>query len=931
MQYSLLSLSASAGSGKTYQLMRRYLSLLLQDAKPSNILTLTFTKKAAKEMEERITHSLIELYCNKSNKEYIKKLELININDGIQEKEWKAIENKIYNLYHDFLNQDLKITTIDAFFQKILKNFCWYVGVEYDFKIQNEDLDLICEIFLQSLKNSTFQNIINLCFSEYQNLDSILGLCIFLDTFKESLNRTLFVKDVLQLNIDYKEKSLEYAHKLRKTYFDFYQKESDRLKFKDFGDLLERGETWLTKTTLQEYKGFSKVPFDQKDFEKLKECIAYALEQKESRYLSAIYVIFQVFLEAKERYYRDNNVLSFNAVASKVYALLNSHLISKDFLYFRLDSMLSHILIDEFQDTSVLQYSILKPLIDEIKAGVGQKNFTRSFFYVGDIKQSIYRFRGGNPELFRIAGVGMEHLDLEYNYRSARNIVEFVNSTFQGKIENFILQIPKSQDMGFVSVKSYQKEMLYEGVLETLREFKRLNIKEDSIAILVFDNKMVVELAQLLQSKNYKTVIDASAKLVNHNEVRAVLEFLKYLMTQNILHRDAFFSLLGLKLDFTLDVFLQKLRDAKSPSQVIFAIMERYNIASLSIKKFLEYSLEYLNIKELLDDIEKQSLDIVSSDLSGIRVMTIHKSKGLEFENVLIVDKINRNNTQHPKVFFEFDKNGVDIKHIFQYSNPVRQNLDSTYSNALAKEKVQESKDLKHQLYVALTRAKNTMHILKLHEKGAFTDLQLEDSIRGILEPQSLNQAITKEKIIENEGFDNIVKEKFSLENQGRQKDIETSDSVIMSIEKNLKSVYYGIALHFAMEQKLKLNLNDELLLEILNNKFGFYLDIHEIEKIILRSNLVLNNQNFIEIIAKGKIKCEVPFLSNGRQKRLDLLVIGKESAWIVDYKSGLPNELHAVQVHEYMDSVRQMLDKKTYGYIFYTKEEKKGKLVEIT
>ncbi|MBX7489970.1 RecB-like helicase [Helicobacter turcicus] len=934
MQYPLLSLSASAGSGKTYQLTKRYLYLLLLGAKPSNILTLTFTKKAAKEMEERITYNLEELYYNKFNKEYIKKLELIPINDNMQEQDWVAIADKIHHTYHEFLRQDLKITTIDAFFQKILKNFCWYVGVEYDFELQSENLDSICEIFLKRLEDSAFQNTINLCFSERQGLDSILDLCVFLDAFKESLKRELFVKNIMESQIDFETKALEYAQKIQSTYFDFSQKEAESLKFNDFKGLLDKGKTWLTKTTLQEYKGFSKVPFKQEDFERLKECVASALQKKESQYLRVLYTIFQHFLEAKEHYYRENNCLSFNAVASKVYTLLREDLISKDFLYFRLDSTLSHILIDEFQDTSILQYAILKPLIDEIKAGVGQKNFTRSFFYVGDVKQSIYRFRGGNPKLFKIASAGMEHSNLEFNYRSAINVVKFVNRTFQGIIEDFIPQTPMSKNIGFVSVKSYEKDTLYNGVLESLQELKALKIKDDAIAILVFDNKAVVELAQLLQEQNYKVVIDTSAKLINHNEVRAILELLKYIITQNILYKNAFFMLLGLECDSTFEVFLQSLQSSKTPAQLILKIMERYNIASLSAKKFLESTLEYSSITDLLENIQKQSLDIVSSDFSGIRIMTIHKSKGLEFENVLIVDKANRSNTQNYKVFFEFKENGVDIERIFQTSNPVRKSLDSVYKNALNKEKAEETKDLKHQLYVALTRAKTTMHILKLNQKGAFADLNLEDSTCGILETSSISPKITPQDFnttTQNLEFNNIIKEKFSLENQGRQKDIQTSDSTQNLAGQNLKGIYYGIALHFAMEQKLKLRLNDTLLLEILNNKVGFYLDFKELEKIVLRSNLVLKNQNFIEIVAKGKVKCEIPFLSNGKQKRLDLLIVGEDSAWIVDYKSGVPDASHAIQVREYMESVRQMLKKETYGYVFYTREEQEGKLIEVT
>ena len=157
MENALLCLNASAGSGKTYRLVSRYLELLFLGAKPSEILTLTFTKKAAKEMEERIVKSIQEIYQRKNDREYIKQLEFIGIND------LEGIEQKIIKIYYEFLREDLKITTIDSFFQRILKSFCWYVGVENNFEIQNEDFEAITEIFLELLSDEAFERIVLFC------------------------------------------------------------------------------------------------------------------------------------------------------------------------------------------------------------------------------------------------------------------------------------------------------------------------------------------------------------------------------------------------------------------------------------------------------------------------------------------------------------------------------------------------------------------------------------------------------------------------------------------------------------------------------------------------------------------------------------------------------------------------------------------------
>ncbi len=946
MQYPLLCLSASAGSGKTYQLTMRYLNLLLFGAKPSSILTLTFTKKAAKEMEERIIKNIKELYDNKNNREYIKKFEFITIKD---EQDWQKWQDKISQVYHEFLREDLKITTIDAFFQRILKNFCWYVGVEYDFELQEDDLKSITEIFLSNLTKADFERILEICYRGRQTLKNILDLCVFLDSFKEMLDFSLFnktwdnmtQKEESQSLGCAKERAIQYANLLRETYCNATGEIPSSLDFKDFASLLDKGKTWLTKQNLQDYKRdkFPKIPFNPMDFELLKNAICQVLLEEETEYLLQLYWIFQCFLSAKEQYYKQENRLSFNAVASKVYALLAKNLIDKDFLYFRLDSLLSHILIDEFQDTSVLQYEILKPLIEEIKGGKGQKNFERSFFYVGDTKQSIYRFRGGNPELFKVASQGMESQNLDTNYRSAKLIVEFVNQIFKDTIENFIPQIAKSEIEGQVSVQICPKENLYLEVFEYLKTLTILGAKEEEIAILVFDNQSVVELAQFLQEKGVKVVIDTSAKLINHNEVRALIEILKFIQTKKIQYRQEFFMLLGLEITESqnkdLENFLDSIGKLQEPARILLKIMEAYCIASLSAKKFLESCLQFSTIGELLQQVESFALDIISSDFVGIRIMTIHKSKGLEFENVLVVDRVKASNNKREKVFFELEDNGIKIQQIFKYSNKIRISLDKIYQNALNKEESLKMKDLKNQLYVALTRARNTMNLFCLDKKSAFDSLNLCEQKFGDLEDAIKTQIQNRQQIQSVDSqmtFCSITPAKPSLENLGRQKEMYVAEEGLENEtgerQGNLKAIYYGIALHFAMEQKIQNALCDELLLEILDNQMGFYLERMSLEKIIRHCNFVLKNQKLIEILAKGKVKCEIPFLSSGRQKRLDLLIIGKKEAFVVDYKSGVPKESHSVQVREYIESVSAILHKKTYGYIFYTQGE--GRLVEV-
>lgn len=918
MDSALLCLNASAGSGKTYRLVLRYLELLFLGAKPSEILTLTFTKKAAKEMEERIAKSIGEIYQYRNDRDYINKLECISIKD---KNDFGKLQEKIHQIYHSFLKEDLKITTIDSFFQRILKSFCWYVGVEYDFEIQSDDREKIIEIFLTNLDNQQLQGILNLCIQRQLRIDSVISFCDFLDSLKEMLEKELFIYPTKE---GYKQQAMEYARRIQATYQDTKGEIHSALEFDDIESLLQKGKTWLTKERLQDYRGFSKIPFRDEDFMGLKEALVGVFVEDEAKYLENLYGIFVLYLKAKQEYYKQTNTLSFNAVTSKVYELLLQKQIDKNFLYFRLDSTISHILIDEFQDTSVLQYEILKPMIDEIKSGEGTKRFLRSFFYVGDIKQSIYRFRGGNSELFKIAAQGMQEESLKINYRSAKNIVEFVNETFSNKIEGFVPQESNSEIKGFVQVYIQEKEAILSQVATSIRELLEVGAKEEEIAILTFDNDCVVEIAEFLQEEGFKVVVDTSAKLIFHNEVRALIEFLKYLIFENPKFCAEFFMLLGLEKENLEQYFYLK---TQKPSKVLLEIMQRYKIASLSAKKFLEYSLEYLSIEELLEKVESLQSDIVSSDFFGIRIMTIHKSKGLEFNNVLVIDDIRAKN-RSSNVFFEFKKNGVEIKRIFWRSNELRMQIDKEYQKALLKENILKEKDLKNQLYVALTRAKNTMQIILLDQKSRFESLGLQLMQKGelkqaILEIKSAN---LEDSLAKNKDFECFAHNQKSLESLGRQKQMQITQKEDLIGE--VGAIYYGIALHFVMEQKIKNQLEDSLILTLLLNKMGFYIEKKILEKIINHCKILLNHSSFIEIMGKGKVKCEVPFLINGRQKRLDLLIIGDNEAFVIDYKSGMQREIYKMQVLEYMQSVNLILQKPTYGFIFYTEGE--GKLVEV-
>jgi exodeoxyribonuclease V beta subunit len=137
-----LALKASAGSGKTFALTVRYISLLLLGAKPNEILTLTFTNKAANEMSERIYKTLLTLGDDEA---YL--TQIVN-QSGLTKSE---ILGKKTQLINSFSNATLSIFTIDKFINKILREFCGYIGISDDFEIKYDDIEALSMKFLQSL------------------------------------------------------------------------------------------------------------------------------------------------------------------------------------------------------------------------------------------------------------------------------------------------------------------------------------------------------------------------------------------------------------------------------------------------------------------------------------------------------------------------------------------------------------------------------------------------------------------------------------------------------------------------------------------------------------------------------------------------------------------------------------------------------------
>jgi exodeoxyribonuclease V beta subunit len=580
-------------------------------------------------------------------------------------------------------------------------------------------------------------------------------------------------------------------------------------------------------------------------------------------------------------------------------------------LYFRLDAGIEHLLIDEFQDTNIVQYKVLKPLIEEITSGIGTKEF-KSFFYVGDKKQSIYRFRGGAKALFDyVAKTFNADVDtLSKNYRSKKNIVEFVNKTFCEKIKDYENQTP-TKEGGFVEVLTC-KEILDDINLK-VDSLLKSGIKEDDIAILCVKNSDATTIKESLQEhfKDIKVNTESNLKLIHSQNVEKIIEFLKYLYFEEELYARGFQVLIGKNFDTLPDISNFDKND--KPLNLANRCIKKFGIDAYDVDvfKFLEVVATHNDLESLIFSLDELSLNSIKKDRQGIKILTIHKSKGLEFDNVLVVDRLSGKNNLQGFLLFEYEE--IKLKNIF-INMKKREFVDDEFKIAKEKEKDLQLEDTLNAQYVAFTRAKSNLFILQKEKNSYFENLVLQDEKSGALHVKKIEQKIEDSLSISYEG-------KFFGRQQITTKQNET--------ESDFESIYFGLALHFTLEMMNEFSQNElENALIFAKNKFSNILKEEAFLSIKKRVLNLLNDDEFLNILNGGKIYKEQPFMHKQKRGQIDLLVECEKDIYIIDYKtSPFARESHMKQVDEYKDAFLSFQDKNVKALLVYLHEDNLEKI----
>ncbi|UFG20166.1 RecB-like helicase [Helicobacter pylori] len=910
-----MALKASAGSGKTFALSVRFLALLFKGANPSEILTLTFTKKATAEMKERILDYLKIL--QKENLEDEKEKEKSqNILKELEEKYHlnpDLVRNSAPKIYQRFLNAEIRISTIDAFFQSILRKFCWFVGLSANFEV-NEDTKAH-----QQQLNASFLSALNN--EQLEELSVFIAQCLSYDSYTSDsiLERLRFLKNKLYLFDPNKKEPVfdekGFLEKLRSLNQQIQSVETasdtakKAIKCDDFRGFLNSSLTWLKKKG--EYRDFKKIKDEIPTLESECEEIENDLKRYYEARESALFKKFPKFIQLYDKVTSKIQALDFDAIKDKVHALLNGYEeLPAEFFYFRLDSRIAHILIDEFQDTSLNDYKILAPFIDEIKAGIGQAKWHRSVFFVGDVKQSIYAFRGSFSSLFESVSKDFYHDNLEFNHRSSPLIINYVNTIFKKAYQNsptaYLEQkYPKASNNkhvkdGYVKVSlvADERELLLEQILQEAKNLLEHRIEPKDITILCATNDDALEIKNYLQENlsEIRPSTESSANLSQLVESKIIKNALKYALAEEPykpFYKHSVLKLAGYLHDdaIALPGFNPK---KESVAGFVWKVMELFELYGECVQICLELAVGCEDANEFLEKLEAKK--IASFNLEGVQIMTIHKSKGMQFPYVIVCERLGKPNSSHSNQLLE-EYDGAELLRLY-YRMKNREVVDKDYARALDKEEAAKNHEEINVYYVAFTRAELGLIIVakdkkeskqesknkKMREKLDLFPLE-EGTIAPVISPQK--EPLTASVLIKPHAYGEQVQE---IEEEPSDYE-ENNDQ---------EAINFGIALHKGLEYQYAYNIPKESVLEYLNYHHGFYgLDYQALEKSL---ELFENDAEIQALFKNYTLKGEAAFLFEGVVSRIDVLLWDKgQNLYVLDYKSSQNyQQSHKVQVSHY-------------------------------
>lgn len=1064
---------ASAGSGKTHRLTGEYLSLLFTSPfSYRHILAVTFTNKATEEMKSRIILELAKLVKGDKSDYLDLLMEQYNLSeDRVREQARKIL----VSILHDY--SAFSISTIDRFFQQTMRAFTREIGLGGGYNVEldtNKVLSEAIDSMLYDLERSDNEQLLDwlIRFSEekIENGDTwnirsdiqSLSSEIFKESYKAFSNE--IQADIANKGLldEYKQTLLAIIHKFENTSkqiaekalntmlrFDLHPEDfkgGSRSPFISFqrwanGEIKAPTDTfkklpddisaWYTKTTSSELKSRIEEAFGHG----INDCvsdiidlydnnISYQSAYEINRYFFALGILGDVDKKIRE-YAAENNIM----LISDTTELLNEIIQGADspFVYEKIGTRIDSYMIDEFQDTSGMQWSNFLPLVKDSLAA-GNKNLI-----VGDVKQSIYRWRNSDWKLldeqldvdFRISGVN--HQSLNTNWRSCKNVIDFNNAIFEigpallqnlfneniladtandetnpfysrikkayGESYQYIPEKGQSKpDNGHVRVEfidtdenpNWQNYALAQlpACIESFQD-KGYSLKD--IAILVRTKKEGAEVANFLleykgkQETNtkykYDIISDEALYIRNSKSIKLVISLLKYLINPSdptlkalaiyeyykfkdqLSPEEAIRSHFSLVADFPEEVLSKLHRIQELPLyEMTEEIFDLFHEAmdkneNIYIQAFLDMVLDFMvrrssdlySFLQWWDETGQKQTIFTPDGQDAIRIMTIHKSKGLEFKAVImpfgnweIDHKLTTILWCHPKVE-PFDKlHLVPVK----YSQKLE---DTIFAYEYFDEKLHAYIDNLNILYVAFTRAKDDLIVYSPKPKERQKSINSISSLLWTCMHTTARKEVDHSKtfIHLNEFLDTNT-DTFEL---GETSTVAKQNTRV-SINENEISITNIANIPFDNRLRLKLN-NKYFFTDKGKREYGTLMheivskitSLSDLDKVVETYRLeghitVKEESHIIELITEYlsnpkiaewyssdyRVLNEVQILQpNGTFIRPDRVMIKNGQVLVIDYKFGeKEDKKYNKQVKNYMSQIKKMGYSDIKGYICY-------------
>ena len=1028
--------NASAGSGKTFTLVKEYLKVLLNTNdifRFQKVLAITFTNKAAAEMKERVLSNL-ELFSEGGENDLLQLiLQETTIEKAIIQERSKKILAVILQNYSAF-----SITTIDSFTHKIIKTFAFDLGLSLNFEVEMDAVSLLQEavdVLISKIGTDPKLTKLLIDFSlektdDDKSWDITRELIEFSrillneeDTahFRGLADKSIGDFAALKKKLNKEQTELksrfteigitglalieaagldhkDFYYSLLPKHFFALSTNHEKASFFDDGKLKERIEERLFYSKNKSQQIINSIEEILPELLTLyaeSEAIFQQLTLRKLALKSLIPLAVLNHINAELTTIKEENNIRLNAEFNQ---LISDNIKDQPapFIYERIGQKYMHYFIDEMQDTSVLQWQNLTPLIENALAQEDS-----SLLLVGDGKQAIYRWRGGKAEQFIELGTDDENAqnlfqvpkeiqELETNFRSYSEVIGFNNLFFQhtaqflqnkGYQKIFIdgnKQLDTSKKGGYVQLSFLEKQEDKEEellkypkkILETIRNLDPQFSLSD-VCVLVRKKKHGVAVANYLSENGIAIVSSETLLLANSSKVNFIVHFLQilqhsydkealleclYFLHQHLKISEGKHEFISRCIPIEMGQMIEELNSygvffdlskfhQKPFYEKVEEIIRSFQLIGTSdayVQFFLDVVLEQqrkgTSIQEFLDfwEEKKDKLSIVAPETeNAVQIMTIHKSKGLEFPVVIFPYDLDIYRQVNPKVwldelpesFLNFKELLVDYNKSLSYVNERGMQLFNEQREAL-------ELDNFNLLYVALTRAVEQLYIIteyKVNKAGE----ENTHFYSGIFLNYLKEQHHWKEGIFEYSfgeqkklSIAQAPQNNAEIQQEFISTSLEEHDVLLLASSSKLWDTSQGKAIDFG-------NLIHEMMAKISTSK-----DVDKVVKQYVQMGYISKSESaqlyqvIIKIIENEQLKAfftdEVTIFNEREIVAVDsqivipdrLVLNAKNEMSIIDYKTGEPSKKHHQQILRYAQVLTSMNYRVAQKLLVYINEE---------